>query len=448
MLARISTFALMITGALAAACGGRSNLTAGLAAEGGSGGAPSSSSSTGGNAPIACAALAVTEPADVDTVGGLAARPALVFGTNNGRVVSAYHAWSTDPDASSELHVTTIEPWESWPPVSGDHFSVDPLGGQTFAVGDLLHGNVALLLRHAEPQGDDGLAFANALSATSPQTLLPLEVAPIDEDPAAVALVRGHDSPPVAANVGYVAMLAMWDTIDAASGAHALKLAIDTGDDPLFGLTWRPDDVDLACAGDRIAAAAVRSGSSWLVLAASSTDLIKCSDAVSPPPATSLALDRVDWGSPDTVDWSLNRADQTLGKVPVERIRMIPLLEGALGLVQRGGGADLVRVEASGKMHAAGKLAPVDGSRILLSEIVALSDGILLAHVDEGAPGRVHLELRDDDDAVRASAVIEAGGPIESLSSLQAKAGDTALLGWATIDGRLQLARVGCEGGS
>lgn len=462
MLTRSSLSTLALAGTLALGCGSRSEITA---EAGGQGGAPASSTSTtsttsitsttsswGGSAPFACPALAVTPPADVDGGGGLSARPALVFGTNNGRVVSVFHAWSKAPDAASALHVTTLEPWESWPPSAGDSFAIDPHGGQTFAVGDLLHGNVALLLWHAEsePTGDDGLAFANAVSAASPQTLELLSLAPIIEDPGAVALVRGHDTPPVGPNIGYLAMLALWDTRDAKSGAYGLKLAIGTGDTVLFGLTWRPGDPDLACAAGRIAAAAVRAGSSWLVLTASGTDLMKCSDAASPGPPSSLAVDRIDWGPPDVIDWAIQRVDVAPGSKPIERIRMIPTLDGGLALVQRSGpgGAELVRVDAKGAMHAAGTLSPIDGGRILFSEIVALSTGTLLAHVDEGAPGRVHLDLRDHDSVVRATATIEASGPIESLSVLQAKAGDAALLGWGTSDGRVQLARVGCAEGT
>jgi hypothetical protein len=446
---RGSRTALVVAALLASACEGRSPLSADL---GGSGGAASSVSttSTGGSAPNACPSLAVTAPADVDTGGGIAARPALVFGTNNGQVVSVFHALTQDPGAGTALQVTTLMPWESWPPSPGDRFVVDAHGGKTFAVGDQLHGNVALLFTpdDSDPEATNGLAYAHAVSATSPQTLLPMTLATIAEKPAAIELVRGYDQPPVALNLGYVAMLAMWDAVDETSGTHALKLAVGDGNNVFLGLVLQPDDPDLACAGDSIAAAAVRAGSSWLVLTATTTqDLLPCAEIDPPGPPVSLAVDRIAWDAPDTVEWTLSRTDIVPGSDPIERIRMIPTLDGGLALVQRHGGADLVRVDAKGFIHAAGSLSPASGSRILFSEIVPLPKGALLAHVDEGAPGQVVLEARDLDGAVLASSTIEAAGPIESLTSLGAKDGNSALIGWATNDGRVQLARAGCAEG-
>jgi hypothetical protein len=402
----------------------------------------------GGGGPVECPLLSVSAPADVDSGGLPAARPSLVFGSNNGRVVSVFHAVTSAESTASELDVTTIEPWEAWPPTAGDRFAVAAHGGQTFAVGDLLQGSVALLLRHDDPAwpDDDGLSYSGGLSATSPQELLPLPVAALTSDPEAVLMVRGHDTPPVAPNSGYVAMLAAWDSVDPASGTHSLGYGIGTGVNPLLGLVSRPDEADLACADGRISAAAVRAGTSWLVVTSSGSGLARCDLATPVHAPTSLAVDRLVWSSPDTVDWTLERTANIDGDDLIERVRMIATADGGLALVQRGGRADLLRVDAEGSMSEAGTLAPSEGASIVLSEIVALSASVLLAHVDQGAPQRILLELRDQADVVRANATIEADGPIDSLSVLGSKDDGAALIAWATSTGRMQVARVGCAG--
>jgi len=444
----LPVLAVAVAGALLAACGTRSELTADFVGGGvTTSSSTSTTSSTGGGAATDCVALTVTAPADIDTGGGTSARPALVFGTNNGRVVSVFHAWSDGQSLASELRVATVEPWESWPPVAGDRFAVDPQGGSSFAVGDLLLGNVALLL-----MGDHGLNFANAVSATSPQTLELLSLTADSEDPgdpAAVTMVRGYDAPPVAPNIGYFAMLLAWDRIDPTSGAHALKLGIGDGSWVLFGTAQHLEDPDLACASARIAAAAVRARSSWLVLTATGGDLLRCSDVASPSPPASLAVDLVAWGPPDSVDWTLQRVDYLTGTDPIKRVRMIPSGDGGLALVQRTERVDLVRLDAQGQMSMAGTVAPVAGDgAIVFSEIAPLSNATLVAHVDGAAPGRVHLELRDPAASVVVGSLVDASGPISSLSVLTDKAGNAAVLGWATSDGQVQVARVACAEGT
>jgi hypothetical protein len=446
MHARLSSIALLSACGLAACglagCGARSQLTAERAA---TTSASTTTTGTGGRAPLTCGLLSVTPPAAIDATGP-AERPALVFGSNNGQVVSVFHAVPSDPAAGVSLDVTTVTPWESWPPGAGDGFVFDAQGGRSFAVGDALLGNVAALFWHpdADP-ASDGLAFANGVPATFSAWVGDLPLSPSSREPEARVLVRGHDAPPVALNVGYVAMLATWDEVDPTSGAHALRMGVGAGQSFLLGLATHPDDDDLACASAPIAAAAVRAGESWLVLAGSGSDLTRCDGASSASSPTALVVDRVTWSAPEEVSWSVTRVGAAQGAEIIEAVRMIPWLGGGLAAVTRGGRVDLVRVEPSGAMTPLDAAAPLTG--LLSAELAPLGDGALLAGV-AGSDRHLELVLLGPDGSVRDRATVADVGPVASLSALGSKAGDGVLLGWATESGKLQLARVGCTEGT
>src|SRR2546427_9479829 len=97
-----------------AACGARSTLGPGAPERTPAG---LTSSAAGGPAMVLeCGThLTLPAPADVATAAGAPDRPALVFGSDDGRVVAVFHALGA-PAGGTPLEVAALEPWGDWPP--------------------------------------------------------------------------------------------------------------------------------------------------------------------------------------------------------------------------------------------------------------------------------------------------------------------------------------------
>ncbi len=363
-----------------------------------------------------------------------------------------FHGWTEVAGGTStpELHVSTLEPWDTWPPTPGAHFVLLPESGDDFAVANVAYGNVEAMLHRADPGGDGGLMLTTPLSATSPGDFVGITVAadPIVAHPS--LLVRGYDTPPVAFNVGYLAMLAAWETEDAATTEHALRLAVSvSGSDILGAGVEKPDDPDLACARGPIAAAGIRSGKSWLVVAGAGSELQSCDTGSSGPPST-LVVDRLAWGPPDAVDWTLERTDAKKGATPIDAVRMAEVFDGGFALVHRKGQSapDLFRVTRDGKLEPPIATAIADGAHVIDMAMTSLSSGILLAYVDDLRPEHVRVEVRDRDGEIRATGGVDASGPVDGLQALSSKSGSSVLLAWRTASTEIELSRIDCGGGS
>jgi hypothetical protein len=405
--------------------------------------ASSSSSGVGGGEPNDCASLILSGPVELQT-SGLAERPKLAFGTSNGRTVSIFHGLTPKGSMSSELHTLAIEPWEQWPPTLGTKGAVDPIGGATFAVTNAAYGAVSMLLYHHDSIANDGLFFVSQTNPNSTEGLVAFPAATAVESPRAVFLSRGYDTPPVAFNYGYVAMLAAWEVN--INGAHALKYAVsDTGVDILQGFVTRPDDDDLACASGPIVADGVRYGLSWLVAAGSGSPSKRCDGFMDKPP-TSLAIDKLAWGAPTDVDWTRTRTDDLKGDGPIKSIRMAPAADGAWVVFGRENKPlELVHVDPDGKLGAPADLgeAPVESEITALS---ALSKGSLLGLTAASNPKALQAQWLDRSGRARTTAVeVLNDAPID-LSVIASPDGKSALFAWSVGDQRLFVERVQCEG--
>jgi hypothetical protein len=245
-------------------------------------------------------------------------------------------------------------------------------------------------------------------------------------------------------------MLGAWDALDKETGIHALRYAVSaTGVDLLGGVVTRPDGDDLACATEPIASAAVRVGSSWLVAASSGSPLVSCLVGVAKKP-TSLVVDRLVWSTPDTVDWTLERADESPGERVIESLAMTPATDGAWLLVGRRGedAQHLVRVGHDGQMKPEISLKSPGKHGVLKSSLASLANAVLIAQAGVDAPSRLALEVHDAHGAARLHAELDAQGAVASLSTLEAPDERSVLLAWTLQgdDGRLRVARVTCEG--
>jgi hypothetical protein len=431
----------------AAACSARSGLD-----DPGGGGRPSGSSvtGTGGSAPDAVPFScdgAITFSTPLSLAAGTDT-PSLVFGSNDGETVSILHHRS-ETQGGTELHASTLRPWGAWPPAALSEFTVDAKADGAFLAENAAYGHMQLLLRSVDSSGASGLLFSTPMSATSPGVYEGLPVAPDPIVSAPKALVRGYDTPPIAYNLGYFAMLAVWDAEDPSTHAHSLELGVDTsGADILSGLVSRPDEPNLACADRPIPVAAARVGKSWIVVAGAGAPFQSC-DASSAGAPTSLVVDRMAWGPVDSLDWTLDRTDTKLGKKPIEWLKMATTHGGALVLVSRAGDAapTLVPVSPEGKLgDAIPTDAPPDG-RVSDAALGALDDGSLVAYVDEAATGKVRVEARDRDGKVRARGELSAGGAVSDLTTLVSKDGTRAIFAWTATDGagtHVEAARIDC----
>ena len=405
----------------------------------------------GGARPLACGTtLPVSSPITLDTAGGTPDQPAFAFGSNDGSVLSVFHVWSPTDGGPAEIHVSTLEPWAAWPPPAGAAWTVPAAEGRSFRVANVSYGNVEMLVHGLDPAPNEDLLITEPMSATSPGEYLGIPVASESESPTPIALVRGYDSPPIALNWGYLAMLVTWESVDAPSGQHALHMAVsESGVDIIAGTVTRPDEPPLACATGIIHADGIRSGKSWLVATSTGAPLRACGDGPSTI-ASTLAIDRITWGAPDSVDWTLERADAQNGDALIESVHLAPVHDGGWALVGRKGHAvpDLVRVDAKGKLSDPIAATPPDAGSVREASIVGLGSGILVAYVDEAQPRRVRLEARDREGIVGATGAVEAAGDVSELTLLGSKDGSSVAVGYrSTVDGNatIELARVGCE---
>ncbi|MFO0553638.1 MAG: hypothetical protein U0271_34970 [Polyangiaceae bacterium] len=397
-----------------------------------------------GGAPVrlACGELDAEVPIAL-LPGSFAHDPATVFASNDGRLVSLLHGLATD--AGDELDVLPIEPWEAWPPVVSQRFVFDSNGGRTFAVADQLLGYMAVLFDHqdAVDPSATGLNYAFGTSAALPQNVLGYPVAEASADPRGRFVIRGYDSPPVAPNTGYLAALAVWDAVDSSSDRRALYYGIGLGTS-LFGigLVTRPDDPPLACADGPIAAAGLRVGDAWWVFAGSGSKLAHC-DSTTVYAPNSIAFDRLDFGPPETADWTVERSDSLPGEANVDQIAAVPAKDGALVWVLRGGRVDRVRASASGLELGTPLELGGDGATTLLAA-TSLGDGSLVAVVGEAAPSAVTVAYVDDEGELVSQTTIEVSGVVNAISLLGSKLGDAGLLSLSTDIGDLEVARLDC----
>lgn len=414
------------------------------ASAGGAGGA-------GGARPLACgASLSVSTPFSIDTAGGDPDQPAFAFGSNDGSVLSVFHTWSPSDAGPAEIHVATLEPWSAWPPPAGAQWTVPAAEGRTFRVANVAYGAVEMVVHQTDPTSTDGVMITQPISATSPGEILGIPLAAESESPVPIAMVRGYDTPPIALNWGYNAMLATWESIDAPSGQHALRMAVSgTGVDLLGGTVTRPDEAPLACANGPIHADGIRSGKSWIVAASAGAPLRACGDGPSTVPST-LAIDHIVWGAADAIDWTLERTDAQTGDAPIESVHMAAIHDGGWVLVSRKGHAvpDLVRVDAKGKLSDPMAATSADAGAVREASIASLGDGIVVAYVDEASPRRVRLEARDREGIVGARGTIDASGDVSELAFITAKDGASVVVGYrATTQAvsTIEISRVGCQ---
>lgn len=357
--------------------------------------------------------------------------------------MSAFHATPSSTSQAVELRAVTFEPWASWPPEPGASFVMDASGGSTFAIANAPYGAVSLLFRQRDETANptDGIFFVNVTSATSPDGIVPLDLAPGADDPRAVFVVRGYDAPPRAFNQGYLASLVAWDAA-LAGGGHALRYAVSaSGVDVLQGAVSRPNDADLACASAPVTAAAARVGDAWLVAASSGSDLAHCDGTAGPP--TSLAIDHVAWSDPGTVDWTVDRADTRAGAKPIADVAMIAEGDGAWIAVARAGAPlELARLGATGRLGPPVSL-PFGATSTSLAK---LGDAVLVSGAGAKA---IDLALRDRHGAPLDVAHLEATGEVASVATMDAPDGSATLIAWTTDSptSPLYAARVHCRGG-
>jgi hypothetical protein len=369
--------------------------------------------------------------------------------------VSIFHEW-TAPGGEAAVRSAAVEPWEAWPPAPGVAFVVQPVT-QQFRVANVDHEvGAALLAETVVDELGSGLWFATGLSTSAPTSILFNHVAGLEQQPSAAMVLPGYDTPPVAGNIGYVASLAAWDERDINSGVHALKYTVGVDTEWALGATASHGKPDLACASERIAAAGARAGSSWLIAAGSGSELQSCTTGASAGAPTSLAIDRITWGAKDKVDWTVHRVASIAGAGAIKQIEMTAALGGAWVAVRRAGKAEveLYRLDPNGELevsaHAPKK--PLETvAHVALAPI--MDDGLLVALVDSGRPTEVAVELRDREGVLRASTTVGASGAVGSLALLEAQDGSNVLLAWTTAASssnaaKLQIARLGCEGGS
>ncbi len=398
----------------------------------------------GGAVRSPCGGTISTTPPDVlADSGGALSNPALVFGSANGSEVAVFHGFRPDGSAGTALHASSYAWSGNEPSVT---FAVDPNGGDDFAVSSVAHGNVALALHQIDPNdGSESLGFAGLVSAGSPGWLPIIPIATSEEHGRAVRLVPGYDNPPVAFNVGYLATLVTWDAKLPTTTIHSLEMAVGTsGVGIVGGLVGNADD-PLACAKSPIAADAIRAGSSWIVAAASGSELGPC-DSVDVGAPTSLAIDKITWGPPDTVTWTVDRVTTLKGDGAIRAVRMVAAdSDGGWIVVEREGHTELqlLRVREDGKVKLQTDVR-VTAESATLGAISLLDGGALIAFATQEHPNALHLQLFDADGNLSASAAPSLSSAFGASSMLASVDGAKSLLAWADDLGRIQTMQIGC----
>ncbi len=300
----------------------------------------------------------------------------------------------------------------------------------------------------------DGLFFAGPISTTQPGGVLFSQMATADEEPTSALLVEGYDAPPVGVGSSYLATLIGWDELVPGTTSHRLTNWVGTNGITVLGggFIMQPGP-DLACASETIAAAGARVGQAWLVAVGAGSELTICDGSAQPP--TLLALDLLTWESGPTVGYTLARVATFPGTGSIEAVAMASIVNGAWILATRGGQPqlDLLRVDAGGTLQASASAPETPQGNVVQAALAPIQDGLLVAVVEDAAPAVVTVELRDSSGVVRGQATIAAQGPVASLSLLESKDGTAALIAWTTATSApggavVQIARIGCEGGS
>lgn len=413
--------------------------------------ATSTSSGTGGaggeGGAAPCASLVVTEAVTVESEGAEVSRPRLVLGSESGRHVSVFFASGAKDAPTRPLRVVTIEPWEAWPPKIGFDFDVGASGGEAFAVAQAQYGKVGLLTHRSGEEDDsgEGLYFMPDFVSTAPSGVFLARVDDDEKKAVSAHLVSGYDAPPIAPNLGFMQALLVTETVSP-SGMHDLRFAVSPWSVWFLTATVQPPltDPSLACASQSIVADGVRVGQSWLVAAASGSDLVPCDVAPDAPP-TNLVIDRIAWGAPDEIVWTLTQPTTLAGDAPIDGIRMASSGDAAWILVHREGerAPVLVRANAIGEASNETTFAiPKVGDVVdaTVSTFEPSSGGVVLSQITGDA---ITASLVGADGG-EASRVTIAGEPnATEISAVTSRAGDAVVLAWVA-GGALRVARATC----
>lgn len=413
--------------------------------------ATSTSSGTGGaggeGGAAPCASLVVTEAVTVESAGAEVSRPRLVLGSESGRHVSVFFASGAKDAPTRPLRVVTIEPWEAWPPTIGFDFDVGASGGEAFAVAQAQYGKVGLLTHRSGEEDDsgEGLYFMPDFVSTAPSGVFLARVDDDEKKAVSAHLVSGYDAPPIAPNLGFMQALLVTETVSP-SGMHDLRFAVSPWSVWFLTATVQPPltDPSLACASQSIVADGVRVGQSWLVAAASGSDLVPCDVAPDAPP-TNLVIDRIAWGAPDEIVWTLTQPTTLAGDAPIDGIRMASSGDAAWILVHREGerAPVLVRANAIGEASNETTFAiPKVGDVVdaTVSTFEPSSGGVVLSQITGDA---ITASLVGADGG-EASRVTIAGEPnATEISAVTSRAGDAVVLAWVA-GGALRVARATC----
>jgi len=447
----------------AAACGARSSLDdLEASAAGGAGGAPIDPPPSDGGSPptptpFSCEGDPSLLPASIvdvafDLEGGFPGRPSFVAADDHDDVVSMFHTWSQGTGGPFDIHVTTMEPWASWPPTFGAHFSFVHDVGPDFRVESVGQGLVHLLTQHMESP-DEHLGFSMFMSAASPSELVDIpvseqvgDVTPPLEAP--LGLTRGYDTPPIACNQGYMGMMGMWSA-PLGIGIHAVRMGVWISEcSTIAGLALVPGN-DIACANQNMVAAAVRGEKSWIVASSSGTDVYgECDDSVSVP--TDLIVAKVAWDAPDVVNWTTERMATQRGESAIHDLRLAATADRTFVLVQRSDDdldLELSRITADFTIEDP---IHIGDGEVYAFDLAAIGDGFVVAYA-AGPGDQIDVQLYDRDGALRGRSSIAAAGYVSDLSILPAASGNSAIIGWRSETpggAEVEMTRFDCQGGT
>lgn len=440
-------------------CGARSSLDD-LASIGvdGTGGAPAPPPppppSDGGSPPMPTP-LCNGEPdllpavvADLDEEGGLHDRPTFVSAEDHDGIVSMFDTWSPDDGATWSIHVTTMEPWTTWPPTFDTHFTFVDDAGPALSVQSIGPGLVHVLLQHMN-YPDEHLAFSAVTSAEIPSELhdqpVQAKVAGVSlplETP--LGLTRGYDTPPISCDQGYLGTMGLWNAPrDMISSALRMGVwSSECGENA--GVVTLPH-TDIACGTDLVGRA-LRQSDGWLVVSSSGTDNYRdCHDDNYLP--TDLVLTRVAWGPPDEVTWTIERVATQRGDTPILDLRLATAAGRTYVLVEHfwdSASLELSRIDADLTIEDPIEIGPAGWFGM---DIAALADGILIAYPDAEDGALVDVELYDLDLKRVARSTVEASGPASNVAILASPSGHSAIIGWrADTPGgaQIEMTRLDC----
>lgn len=403
---------------------------------------------SGGAGP--CTSLVLTEAVTIESAGSEVHRPRLVLGSESGRDVSIFYASGPTDAPTQPLRVVTIEPWDAWPPAIGFDFDVGASGGEEFAVAPAQYGKVSILTHRSgeEDAAGEGLYFMPDFVSTTPSGVFLARVDDDEKKAVRAHLVNGYDTPPIAPNLGFMQALVMTETV-APSGMHDLRFSVSPWSVWFLTTLIGPPETDpsLACSSQSIAADGVRVGASWLVAAASGSDLVPCDVAPDAPP-TNLVIDRLAWGAPDEIAWTLTQPTQIPMDAPIDRIRMAASGEdGAWILVHRAGddAPRLLRANATGEASAETTFAipDVNGGDVVDADVSTFEPakgGVVVSQIEGES---ITASIVDADGAEAGRATV-AGEPLATeIRTVTSRAGDAVVVAWVA-GGALRVARATC----